>query len=424
MSTNPKKRPSPDSVLDETIHSGDEDSRKLAAFATPKFPKVDHDQSLPARVTPKFDDDSLEIVDDHIASPPVVTAPDSTGEAGEATLLVGGGDNEVNLLPHTRQHCIHISFDPANYDQNDLSYKRETIDKNKEFCPQCYCFVCDQPAGDCETWFSATDGHRVSNHCCANDTNAFWKARQQVVKIPDDASQSGDPSNDLYRSRYQHDYFDDSWNNPGAPQAQKKSMKCAKCENDIQYQGLPPLYCYECGRVADDSRLKKNAEKQKHFKIDARHFFVGKKVFDFTLETPDPRYMLMYKKYWENVDENSPKWQFPEAELEYEAFCLEIGPRPSLSNVDSIFIASRYPSYPIERLHRSLIAGLSEVDWQIFRALPRLKGFRVNITASWDQTARKGVCGNETRGYIEVHMDSFLSLALLPVAIFCRTIPS
>ena len=391
-----KKRPSPDSVIDTTIPLGDNDSCNLAALATPKFPKVNHEHSLPARVTPGLEDDNVEIADEHVlASPPLVTVPDSTGVAGEDAPMVGG-DNVVTFLPHTRQHCIHHPFDPADYDRDHLSYKRETIDKNKEFCPQCHCYVCDMPAGECQSWFSATDGHRVSNHCCANDTNAFWKARQQVVKVSDDtnASPSGNPTNDLYTSRYNHIDLYEPWMGPRPP---KKSMKCVKCEHDIQYQGLPPLYCEECGRIADDARLKKNAEKQKHFKVNPGHFLFGKRVFDFTLQTPDPREMHLYMKYWDSLDPESPKWQIPEGELEYEAFCLEIGPRPSIFDLDSIFIESRYPSYPVERLHRSLVEGLSEVDWQIVRALPRVRGFGVSITASWDQAARKGVGGNETR---------------------------
>ncbi len=63
MSSNQKKRPPPEGVIDLTLDSGDEDCRKPAAFVTPKFPKVKHEGSLSARVTPKFEDDGLILCD-------------------------------------------------------------------------------------------------------------------------------------------------------------------------------------------------------------------------------------------------------------------------------------------------------------------------------------------------------------------------
>ena len=89
MSSNQKKRPPPVGVIDLTLDSGDEDCRKPAAFVTPKFPKVKHERSLSARVTPKFEDDGLEIVDEPVTSPPPAAAmmPPSTKD--------GDGDEDI-----------------------------------------------------------------------------------------------------------------------------------------------------------------------------------------------------------------------------------------------------------------------------------------------------------------------------------------
>ena len=424
-----KKRPSPDSVIDTTMPSGDDDSCKLAAPATPKFPKVSHEHSLPARVTPGLEHDSVEIADEQVASIPLVTVPNSTGVAGEDAPMVEGG-NVVTFLPHTRQHCIHIPFDPADYDFDLLDYKRGTIDKNKDTCPQCYCYVCDKPAGECTSWFSATSGDRLSNHCCANITNAFWRAQREMVKNPsgtkathsrdymyhDDYYDNNEDSCDeawyhnyIAEKLYQVDDDEDDEDMFGAmgmgpnkhiqdnkTVVQNRTIKCQQCANESSYSHTQqnPRYCHKCGRVPDDTILKEKAEKQKQFKIEKGYFLFGRKVFEFTLETPDPRTMDLYSAYWKSVDSTSPQAKLLKGQLEYEAFCLDIGPRPSISDLRRHICASKCPSPRTERQHCSTLTGLSELDSQIFRTLDNLTydGVRVGVTASWDQTACNGVC--------------------------------
>ena len=469
MSSSSKKRPPPaESVIDLTSDSGDEDCRKPAAFVTPKFPKVKHERSLPARVTPKFEDDGLEIVEEPFTSPPAAAMmpPSNTTatEDGDEDVQMVGGKNIVNL-PHMRQHCTHTRFDPTIASAYLSIYKRETIDKNKDTCPQCYCYVCDKPAGECTSWFSATSDDRLSNHCCANDTNAFWRTQRQMVKNPngmnpshsrhgmeneDDEDDDEDDEEDSYDEswrnprgwygRYSRDYmdfedyyasqyedededeegYDESWRNMAHalygtagrfpnnhiqdaktavarhPMVQQRTIDCQKCASKISYHPhqRKPLYCSKCGRVADDSSLQKKAEKQKHFKIETGHSLFGRKIFEFTLETPDPREMDVYSPYWKSIDSASPQAQLVKGELKYEAFCLEIGPRPSTSDLESLISALVSPSHSTERRHRSTLTGLSGVDYQILRTLHSVTydGISVGITASWDRTAHKGVC--------------------------------
>ena len=429
-------------VIDLTLDSGDEDCRKPAAFVTPKFPKVKHERSLSARVTPKFEDDGLEIVDEPVTSPPPAAAmmPPSTKDGdGDEDIEMVGGKNIVNL-PHMRQHCTHTRFDPAFF---NTQYKRETIDKNKDTCPQCYCYVCDKPAGECTSWFSATSGDRLSNHCCANNTNAFWRAQREMVKKPngtnmyhDDDNDDEEEDEDSYDQPWHHhvrnahydrddmgfeDYHDeddeDEEDNPYAhflsglagmgPNnhiqdkklvVQNRTIKCQKCANETSYSHIEqkPRYCRKCGRVAEDSSLKEKAEKQKQFKIEKGYFLFGRKVFEFTLETPDPRTMDLYSAYWKSVDSTSPQAKLLKGQLEYEAFCLDIGPRPSISDLRWTLLATSLesPSPYTETRHRSIVTGMSDTGHHIFRALHNLTydGIRVGVTASWDQTACKGVC--------------------------------
>jgi len=146
--------------------------------------------------------------------------------------------------------------------------------------------------------------------------------------------------------------------------------------------------------VADNTILEATAGQQKQFKIEKGYFLFGRKVFDFTLETPDPRTMDMYSAYWQSVDSTSPEAQLLKGELEYQAFCLAIGPRPLISSLRWRIGASNEPSPRTETRHLSTITGLSDKGHQIIRTLDSLSydGIRAGVTASWDQAACKGVC--------------------------------
>ena len=55
--------------------------------------------------------------------------------------MIVGEKNRINL-PHMRCHCTLKPFNLQNTrDEN-----------NKKTCEQCFCYVCDKKAGECESW--------------------------------------------------------------------------------------------------------------------------------------------------------------------------------------------------------------------------------------------------------------------------------
>jgi len=457
MSSNDRKRPASEIIdLTNVVDSKDddkEDDRKQAAIATPKYQKVKHEGSVlpPEVVTPEFEKDGLEIVD----QPPVVL-PIATGVAsplasatdGDEEIQIVGGMNIVNL-PHSRQHCTHCKFDPTRFDGR-LLYKRETIDKNKEVCSQCYCYVCDKPAKECQSWFSDTLLHFASNHCCAVDTVVHWKNYRKNMKLP---STSGNVNTNQTRSHQGSDSLrvtvgstggSTSRSHPGVPQAAARFpaidasipsdskihvmpaaiaaatsqrgtnpqvLTCQRCEHQFPMFDCyrrKILYCTRCGRLADDSSLKEKATKQPSLKKrDSHHHLLDRRVFNFSLQTPDPRSMDPYRAYWETVDATSPQRQFSEDDLAYEAFQLEIGPRPRCQAiVQSLACGAFQPEPPNdERLfelamlqgperpkgHRSTITGLGTINRDILRVLAECSGIEADIAASWNEREGEGV---------------------------------
>lgn len=66
--------------------------------------------------------------------------------------------------PHFRAHCFVRPF--------KMCKKRVGLQGNQgneQYCPNCYCFICDVKASECQGWL------RVG-HCHANENNLYWKS--------------------------------------------------------------------------------------------------------------------------------------------------------------------------------------------------------------------------------------------------------
>lgn len=415
--------------------SSDDDDCKPAAKATPKRPKVKSEgtRSSARKVTPRFEDDGLEIVDAPVAaSAEAASMPASAADEAEEEIQMVGGKNLVNL-PHTRQNCTQNQFDPALYNLA-FSFKRETIDKNKETCEQCYCYVCDKPATECDKWSSEDSLVRSSNHCCANDAHAFWRDCRSAIKNPNHGASSF-----AYRNGY-GDYSDDEGDSddsgygfgyannmlarallgsfggasfnpvqnflpPDSPTAarNKNFIKCRSClfytrfaassHHNSTIRDFDVAYCHKCGRVARESDLRHLGIKQKNFKAQVGEVHFGRKVFEFTLETPDPRTMDKYKTHWESADTSSPQWKFSEKTMDYEGFCITIGPRPTPLQIGEI-VAQTEVSHTSSR-RQSVIKGLADQDYQLLSRLYSFNYDRSKITATWNKATRKGVSSDE-----------------------------
>ena len=89
------------------------------------------------------DDDECQIID----SPPIqqVAAQQMAGSSSSVAEEEPAGDDDVQFqgrtgtlaladFPHSRENCVTRRFLPG---------------KERESCPNCYCYVCDQPAAGC-----------------------------------------------------------------------------------------------------------------------------------------------------------------------------------------------------------------------------------------------------------------------------------
>lgn len=71
-------------------------------------------------------------------------------------------------MSHPRHGCMHHPFECFDSTKRDVSWTDRT-EKNKKYCPMCYCFVCEVKADECPDF---------ERHCNANDRDdmkSYWK---------------------------------------------------------------------------------------------------------------------------------------------------------------------------------------------------------------------------------------------------------
>ena len=78
-------------------------------------------------------------------------------EDEELVIVATKGQNALADFPHSRENCVTHSFGG---------------DK-KLHCENCYCYVCDAPAKDCNVW---------GTHCAATHTEPSWRAERERAK--------------------------------------------------------------------------------------------------------------------------------------------------------------------------------------------------------------------------------------------------
>jgi len=200
-STEKKKRPSPDNIVDLTLDDDDDDEdayssdmrraitaslnsvRKRIRSSTPgtslSEKKVKTEGSTARNVATAFlkDDGEIEILEGdavrqhqqiQVSSP--AAAAGSTQNEGDDTVAVVGTRNHVRL-PHARMHCTEKTFN------NDLGYSlaaRRAV--NSECCQDCYCYVCDVPHQQCQ-------GNWAEDHCLATDQGPrkeYWAQQRRA----------------------------------------------------------------------------------------------------------------------------------------------------------------------------------------------------------------------------------------------------
>ena len=117
---------------------------------------------------PTADEADVELSDKQRAKQPTVQQPVAEGDADEVTITGASGDVALADFPHSREHCILFKM----------------ADGAAQHCPNCYCYVCDNPASACDEWAS---------HCHAVHTSDAWlklrRERREAATRPPTSSE-------------------------------------------------------------------------------------------------------------------------------------------------------------------------------------------------------------------------------------------
>ena len=76
----------------------------------------------------------------------------------EFAIVATKGQNALADFPHSRANCVTHPFDSGD---------------KKTHCDNCYCYVCDMPAAECQVWDS---------HCKANHEDRRWREERERFK--------------------------------------------------------------------------------------------------------------------------------------------------------------------------------------------------------------------------------------------------
>ena len=167
------------------------------------------------------DDSEIEILDaaafreqqqqQQATAAATTTTTTNDGEDSDEDLQCVGTANETKL-PHNRQDCLAFRYKTSNNNNNPngSSICAETTSENAKFCALCYCYVCDKPAAECESWYLGQKGvsedskqsassdntndsslKHHQNHCNAVDKGSMknlWKNMRTALKNGQDPS--------------------------------------------------------------------------------------------------------------------------------------------------------------------------------------------------------------------------------------------
>ncbi|XP_062304536.1 uncharacterized protein zgc:112980 isoform X2 [Osmerus eperlanus] len=110
--------------------------------------------------------DSVVIVEDRTSPAPRPVCVSSDQQEEELVITFSQG---AQLLPHARYDCSIHTFTLEDAETSAPAGNNQLI------CQQCYCYICDRPAGECLVWTVAG-----MCHCNSHNRSVFWRSSRDA----------------------------------------------------------------------------------------------------------------------------------------------------------------------------------------------------------------------------------------------------